>query len=74
MLVNPLVDPVIYPAVADRVGLLQRPQATIEFYMRVAEAKSNLAAIQRKHARLTQSQADMIFMQPQVTFPNAASF
>jgi hypothetical protein len=59
-----LVDPVIYPAVADRAGLLRRPQATIEFYMRIAETKSNLSAIYRKDARLTQGQADMTHVQP----------
>jgi hypothetical protein len=32
-------DPVIYPAVADRVGILPHPHATAEFYMRVLEAK-----------------------------------
>jgi hypothetical protein len=34
-----LVAPVIYPAVADRIALVARPQETIEFYMRVEEAK-----------------------------------
>jgi hypothetical protein len=37
---NLLVDPVVYPAVADRVGLLPRPQATAAFYMRISEAKA----------------------------------
>jgi hypothetical protein len=32
-------EPVIYPAVADRVGLLRHPHATAEFYMRIVEAK-----------------------------------
>jgi hypothetical protein len=59
-----LLDPVIYPAVADRVGLLRRPQATIEFYMRITEARSNLAAIQKKDAGLTSNQAAMTYIQP----------
>jgi hypothetical protein len=57
-------DPVIYPAVADRVGLLRHPQATVEFYMRITEAKSNLAAMRRKAAGLTQAQAALTFIQP----------
>ena len=32
-------DPIIYPAVADRVGLLPRADATVQFYMRILEAK-----------------------------------
>jgi hypothetical protein len=59
-----LVDPVIYPAVADRVGLLRSPQATIEFYMRLAEAKSNLAALKQRDAGLTPNQAAMVSIQP----------
>lgn len=35
-----LGDPIIYPAVADRVALLPHPSATTEFYMRLSEAKS----------------------------------
>jgi hypothetical protein len=59
-----LHPPVIYPAVADRVGLLRRPQATIEFYMRIAEAKSNLAAMRAKVAGLAQAQSQMQNVQP----------
>jgi hypothetical protein len=59
-----LADPVIYPAVSDRIGLLLSPQATIEFYMRVAEAKSNLAAIKQRDARLNSNQAAMVTIQP----------
>jgi hypothetical protein len=43
-----LVEPIIYPAVADRIGLLPHPQATIEFYMRIGEAKAMLLAMQMK--------------------------
>jgi hypothetical protein len=32
-------DPIIYPAVADRVGLLPRADAIAQFYMRILEAK-----------------------------------
>jgi hypothetical protein len=59
-----LLAPVIYPAVADRIGLLQRPQATIEFYMRIAEAKSNLAAMRVKVAGLSYAQSQMQNIQP----------
>jgi hypothetical protein len=41
-------DPIVYPAVADRVGLLPHPHATTEFYMRLGEAKSIAQAIQLK--------------------------
>jgi hypothetical protein len=37
---NLVVDPVVYPAIADRVGLLPHPQATAAFYMRISEAKA----------------------------------
>jgi len=59
-----LIAPVIYPAVADRIGLLQRPQATIEFYMRIAEAKSNLAAMRVKVIGLPLAQSQMQNIQP----------
>ena len=39
------IDPVVYPAVADRVGLLPHPQATVGFYMRIAEAKAALEVL-----------------------------
>jgi hypothetical protein len=43
-----LYDSAVYPAVADRTGLLAEPQATVEFYMRIAEAKAsaNVLAVQ----------------------------
>jgi hypothetical protein len=41
-------DPVVYPAVADRVGLLPHPQATTEFYMRLSEAKAMVDALRTK--------------------------
>jgi hypothetical protein len=40
-----LSEPIIYPAVADRIGLLHHPQATIFFYMRVFQAKETLNTI-----------------------------
>jgi hypothetical protein len=43
-----LSDPIIFPAVADRIGLLQHPQATVEFYMRILEAKAILKTISLK--------------------------
>jgi hypothetical protein len=59
-----LIDPVIYTAVADRIALLQRPQVTVEFYMRVAEAKSNLDVMRMKVSGLTQIQSSMTNVQP----------
>ncbi len=44
-------DPIVYPAVADRVGLLPHPNATIEFYMRLAEAKTMVDALRTKTDR-----------------------
>lgn len=41
-------DPIIYPAVADRVGLLPHPQATTEFYMRLSEVRGMLEALRTK--------------------------
>jgi len=41
-------DPIVYPAVADRVGLLPHPHATTEFYMRLGEAKAMAQAIRLK--------------------------
>jgi len=41
-------SPAIYPAVADRVGLLPHPQATVEFYMRLAEARMMVEMLQNK--------------------------
>jgi hypothetical protein len=41
-------DPVIYPAVADRVGLLRHPHATAEFYMRILEAKIMVEMLRTK--------------------------
>jgi hypothetical protein len=45
-------DPVIYPAVADRVGLLPHPNATTQFYMRLSEAKAMIQSLQIKTARI----------------------
>jgi hypothetical protein len=33
-------EPIVYSAVADRIGLLPHPHATTEFYLRLAEAKT----------------------------------
>lgn len=59
-----LVDPVIYPAVADRIALLKRPQATIEFYMRVQEVKAVIRAMVESVAGLTQAQSYMMRVHP----------
>jgi hypothetical protein len=56
-----LSDPIIYPAVADRIALLPHPQATIEFYMRIKEAKAMLTALQMKWARLRSTQSAFPF-------------
>ena len=61
-----LVEPVIYNAVADRIALLQRPQETVEFYMRNAEAKSNLQAIQMHGASLNPALQAMVHVQPDI--------
>jgi hypothetical protein len=59
-----LVEPVIYPAVADRIALVKRPQATIEFYMRVQEAKAMTEAMAASAAGLPQAQSAMNTIQP----------
>jgi hypothetical protein len=59
-----LIEPVIYSAVADRVALLERPQTTVEFYMRIAEAKSNLDVMRMKASGLTLAQSSMTNVQP----------
>jgi hypothetical protein len=59
-----LIEPVIYRALADRVALLQKPQVTVEFHMRVSEAKSNLNAIAVRAASLNPSQAAAANIQP----------
>jgi hypothetical protein len=41
-------DPVIYPAVADRIGLLPHPHATTEFYMRLSETKTMVEMLRTK--------------------------
>ncbi|MFA6204770.1 MAG: hypothetical protein WC689_01005 [Methylocystis sp.] len=41
-------DPVIYPAVADRVGLLPNAHAITQFYMRISEVKGMLEALRTK--------------------------
>lgn len=38
-------DPIIYKAVADRIGLLPQPQGIVEFYMRVVEVQESLRVI-----------------------------
>jgi hypothetical protein len=59
-----LVSPVVYPAVADRIGLLPHAQQTIEFYQRIAEAKAMTEAMRNKIASSTQAQAAMQNIQP----------
>jgi hypothetical protein len=59
-----LIEPIIYSAVADRVALLERPQATVEFYMRIAEARSNLDVMRMTASGLTQAQSSMTNVQP----------
>jgi hypothetical protein len=44
-------EPVIYTAVADRVGLLPHPNATVQFYMRLSEAKAMIQSLQAKIGR-----------------------
>jgi hypothetical protein len=49
-------DPIVYPAVADRVGLLPHPHATTEFYMRLGEAKS-IHPAKGEHGCLSESRS-----------------
>ena len=42
-------EPVVYPAIADRIGLLPHPEATVGFYMRIAEAKAMLEMLSKAH-------------------------
>ena len=37
--------PIVYPAVADRVGLLPYADATVEFYVRLNEARARIGAL-----------------------------
>jgi hypothetical protein len=56
-IVKSLADnPVIYSAVADRVGLLRHPHATVEFYMRIAETKVMVEMLRTKN-RCTRNHA-----------------
>jgi len=41
-----LAEPTIYTAVADRVGLLPRPEATTQFYLRIEEVKVAASAVE----------------------------
>jgi len=41
-----MVEPIVYPAVADRIGLLPHANATTEFYMRLSEAKTIVESMQ----------------------------
>jgi hypothetical protein len=48
------VEPVVYKAVADRIGLLPHPNATTQFYMRLSEAKAiveslQMASVEQEH-------------------------
>lgn len=52
-----LVSPVVYPAIADRIALLKHPQATIEFYMRIQEARAITQAMEASVAGLTLAQS-----------------
>jgi hypothetical protein len=40
--------PVVYEAVADKIGLLPHPEATVQFYMRINEAKSHVGSLERR--------------------------
>ena len=41
-----LAEPTVYNAVADRIGLLPHPDATTQFYLRIAEAKAAASAVE----------------------------
>ena len=40
--------PIIYPAVADRIGLLQAPQLVVSFFTRIPEIDAHIALIARQ--------------------------
>lgn len=40
------VEPAVYRAVADRIGLLPHPNATTQFYMRLSEARAMVESLQ----------------------------
>ena len=41
-----VAEPVVYKAVADRIGLLPHPNATVQFYMRLSEARAMVESLQ----------------------------
>jgi len=68
-----LSTPTIYPAVADRIGLLPHPQATINFYMRIEETKAMLAAMANKGNYVPQSATNVTIPPTKVSPSNALS-
>jgi len=66
-----LIDPVIYPAVADRIALIRYPQAIIEFYMRVQEVRAMTAAMEASVADYSSAQRQGINIQPSDVQPVA---
>jgi len=67
---NLSLDPVVYPAVADRVGLLPHPEATVGFYMRIAEAKAMLELLAKPPPV---SQTMNVSAPPQIVSPDNAA-
>jgi hypothetical protein len=61
---------IVFPAVADRIGLLPHPQATVEFYLRMAEAK---AATDMLRARTDPLSATYVSPPPDYVTPEAAA-
>jgi hypothetical protein len=61
-------EPIVYAAVADRVGLLPHSNATVQFYMRLAEAKAMLESLQIKtvHAAETSAAARREMVTPEI--------
>jgi hypothetical protein len=60
-------DPVIYPAIADRVGLLPHPHATTEFYMRLSETKTmvEMLRIKTDPPGITYSSTPLEYIKPE---------
>ncbi|TWB45485.1 hypothetical protein [Nitrospirillum pindoramense] len=49
------IDPTVYTAVADRIGLLIHPEATVSFYARILEAKAMTEALEKKPKDVSQT-------------------
>jgi hypothetical protein len=53
------IDPVVYPAIADRIGRIPFPQQVVSFYTRIAEAQAIIEIIAKGPAHDTPVTADL---------------